>query len=40
MSSKDFIALCKSKVVNYFNDHCEKTDNVNIITEDVYVVWY
>lgn len=40
MSSKDFIELCKLKVANYFNDHCEKTDNVNITTDDVFVVWY
>ena len=40
MSSKDFIELCKLKVTNYFNDHCEKTDNVNITTDDVFVVWY
>ena len=40
MGSKEFLELCKSKVVDYFNDHCEKTDNVNITTEDVFVVWY
>lgn len=40
MGSREFLELCKSKVANYFNDHCEKTDDVDITTEDVYVVWY
>ena len=40
MGSKEFLGLCKLKVASYFNDHCEKTDNVNIDAEDVYVVWY
>ena len=40
MSSKEFLSLCKLKVMNYFNDHCEKTDNVNITMDDVFVVWY
>ena len=38
MGSKEFLELCKSKVASYFNDHCEKTDDVDITTEDVYVV--
>lgn len=40
MSSKEFLSLCKLKVMNYFNDHCEKTDNVNITMDDVFVVWH
>lgn len=40
MGSKEFLELCKSKIVDYFNSHCEKTDNVAITLNDVYVVWY
>lgn len=40
MSSEKFIALCKENVVNYFNENADKTDNVFITQEDVYVVWY
>jgi hypothetical protein len=40
MGSKEFIELCKSKIVEYFNSHCEKTDKADITQDDVYVVWY
>lgn len=40
MSSEKFITLCKENVVNYFNENVDKTDNVFITQEDVYVVWY
>lgn len=40
MNSEKFIALCKENVVNYFNENVDKTDNVLITQEDVYVVWY
>lgn len=40
MSSEKFIGLCKENVVKYFNKHSDKTDNVLITQEDVYVVWY
>lgn len=40
MSSEKFISLCKENVVKYFNEHSDKTDNVLITQEDVYVVWY
>jgi len=40
MSSEKFIALCKENVVNYFNENADKTDNVFITQEDVYLVWY
>ena len=40
MGSKEFIELCKNKIVEYFNAHCEKTDQVDITIDDVYVVWY
>ena len=36
---KSFIEKAKSAIVSYFNDQVEKTDNVKITEEDVYVVW-
>ena len=40
MSSEKFIGLCKENVVKYFNENADKTDNVLITQEDVYLVWY
>lgn len=40
MNSEKFISLCKENVVKYFNEHSDKTDNMLITQEDVYVVWY
>ena len=40
MMSKEFISICKAKVAEYFNEHCEKTDKTDIVVDDVYVVWY
>ncbi|MCI9224962.1 MAG: hypothetical protein HFE91_05805 [Acutalibacter sp.] len=39
MSNDQFIERCKAAVQDYFNSHAEKTDNVLISTDDVYVVW-
>ena len=40
MNFNNFKNLCKEKVVDYFNERVEKTDNKKIITDDVFVVWY
>lgn len=40
MTDKKFIQLCKEHVSDYFNKRAEKTDNVNISPDDVYIVWY
>lgn len=40
MNSEKFIGLCKENVVKYFNEYSDKTNNVLITQEDVYVVWY
>lgn len=40
MESKEFIELCKEKVANYFNDNVDRTDDVFITTDDVFIVWY
>lgn len=39
MGSKEFLKLCKDIVVNYFNEHTDKTDNKNITEDDVFIVW-
>ena len=40
MDFNNFQNLCKEKVVDYFNERVEKTDNKKITTDDVFVVWY
>lgn len=30
----------KELVVNYFNDHVDKTDKTTITEEDVFIVWF
>lgn len=39
MSNDQFVERCKTAVQDYFNSHAEKTDNVLISKDDVYVVW-
>lgn len=39
MKDIEFIALCKETVKDYFNSRVEKTDDANISTDDVYIVW-
>ena len=39
MDSKKFIELCKNEVVKYANEHLDKTDNKQITTDDVFIVW-
>jgi len=31
--------LCKDTVVNYFNEKTEKTDNIKITKDNVFIVW-
>lgn len=40
MGSKEFLELCKTEIVKYFNDNADKTDNKEITVNDVYDVWY
>lgn len=40
MDFNNFQNLCKEKVVDYFNERVEKTDNTKITIDDVFVVWY
>jgi len=38
--SKEFIDLCKKSLVEYMNTHMDKTDNITVTEDDIYVVWY
>ena len=39
MDNKKFLEIAIRTVVNYFNERVEKTDNVLIGHDNVYVVW-
>ena len=39
MDDKKFIEMCKEKVRDYANEHLDKTDNVQITIDNVFVVW-
>ena len=40
MDFSNFQDLCKEKVVDYFNSRVDKTDNLKITKDYVFVVWY
>ena len=41
MGSLEFLNICKEKVSEYFNNSKDKTDVTgNLVTDDVFVVWY
>lgn len=39
MSNEQFLNLCKDTVANYFNEKAEKTDNIKITKDNVFIVW-
>ncbi len=39
MTDVKFTELCKETVKDYFNSHAEKTDNIVIGIDDVFIVW-
>ena len=39
MDNKKFMDLCKNVVVDYYNNQVDITDEYNITTENVFVVW-
>ena len=39
MKNNDFEKLCKEIVRDYSNEHLDKSDNVKITLDDVYIVW-
>ena len=40
MTDISFITLCKENVRDYVNQRADKTDNVFIGSDDVYIVWF
>ena len=40
MNEKEFVLLCKKIVADYVNKHLDATDNKEITTEDVFIVWF
>ena len=40
LGSEEFMRIVKKQIVQYFNEHSDKTDQVYITDEDVYIVWY
>ena len=40
MNNDAMLKRAKELVVNYFNEHVEKTDNKKITEDDVFVVWF
>lgn len=40
MSNDVMLKRAKELVVNYFNEHVEKTDNKKITEDDVFIVWF
>lgn len=40
MTSEKFQLLCREKIVNYFNNKVDKTDDKQIYINDTYIVWY
>ena len=39
MDNGKFVEFCKNRVVDYVNNHLDKSDNKQIDLNDVYVVW-
>lgn len=39
MKNNEFERLCKNIVKDYTNEHLDKTDNLKISEEDVFIVW-
>lgn len=40
MKDTDFFKLVKESVRDYVNEHLDKSDNVQITEDNVYLVWY
>lgn len=39
MGNDEFLKLCKKIVMNYTNEHLDKSDNVQITEDNVFIVW-
>lgn len=40
MFNNDMMNLCKKVVVDYFNSRVDKTDNMQLTEDNVYIVWF
>ena len=40
MNNDKMLIRAKQVVVDYFNEHAEKTDNRKITENDVFIVWF
>lgn len=40
MTNDDMLELSKKIVVNYFNSRVDKTDNMQITKDNVFIVWF
>lgn len=40
MGNNEFQKLVKEKLVEYVNNHLDKSDGTQITEDDVYIVWY
>ena len=38
--SEEFIKKVKEEVAKYANEHLDKSDGKQIVTDDVFIVWY
>lgn len=39
MGNDKFLKLCKNIVKDYVNEHLDKTDNVQIAEDNIFIVW-
>jgi hypothetical protein len=39
MNEKEFVKLCRELIVQYANEHLDKTDKNEITEDDVFIVW-
>lgn len=39
MKNDEFLKLCKKIVKDYANEHLDKTDNVQIDEDNIFIVW-
>lgn len=40
MYNNDMMNLCKKVVVDYFNSRVDRTDNMQLTEDNVYIVWF
>ena len=39
MNEQEFLNWCKLEITKYTNEHLDKSDNKQITTDDVFMVW-